>query len=45
MVSREANIMKGSRKAAPKISETPIFDIAGDDSFARKGGAEIANVR
>ena len=45
MVSREANIQKRSRPAAARISEPSVFEVAGDDSFAGKGSADVANVR
>ena len=44
MVSCEANILKGSGPAATGVSEPSVFEIAGDNSFAGKGRAEVANV-
>ncbi len=44
MVSCEADIMKGSGPAATNISDPSVFNVAGDDSFARECSAERANV-
>jgi len=45
VISREADILKRSGPAAARISDQAVFEVAGDDSFAGKGGAEVANVR
>jgi hypothetical protein len=44
VVSREADILKGPRPATARISESSIFEIAGDDSLAGEGSAEVTNM-
>jgi len=45
VISRETDILKRSRPTATVISDPSVIEVAGDDSFAGKGGAEVANVR
>ena len=45
MVGREADVLKRSRPATAGISEPSVFEVAGDDSFAGKGSAEVADMR
>jgi hypothetical protein len=44
VVGREADILKRSRPAAARVSQPSVFEVAGDDSFAGEGGAEVANM-
>jgi len=45
VIGREANILESSKPATARISEPSIFEVAGNDSLAGEGGAEVANVR
>lgn len=45
MVSRETDILKGSRPSTTRVAEPSVFEVAGDDSLSGERSAKIANVR
>ena len=44
MVSREADILEGSRPASARVSDPSVFEVAGDNSFVGECSAEGTNV-
>lgn len=41
----EADVLKGSRPAAPWVADPPVFYVARDHSFGGEGGAEMTDMR
>jgi hypothetical protein len=41
----EADVLKGSRPAAAKVANPPVFDVARDYPLGGEGGAEMPDMR